>query len=230
MSGWIRNLLVLSTVVLGVGLSSAFAQETTAPSKPDRGVIATFWTMPKEDGNVTLLVSGESKPTTLAIDSNLPMSGVCHDCNMMLHFKAKDAGKSCDMCSCSLSNAECIVWTKLKTNAWQGLLPGLPRGTGLHLVYQVADKPDSGLKKLDIDRKVVLLPVTGLAGVTVPQILAMVKPFGGTRVEFVAENTQVLIHLSSEWTTENEAKFEKALTTVGCKIDWNTADTAVASK
>lgn len=218
-----KTLLGLTTVCLALAL----AMLGTAPraragddnSKP-ADVLASFWAMPKEDNSVTLMALGQQKPATMALQDSTIMGGICFHCQLKLRFKASDAGKRCTVCPCPMSSARCVAGKALKPDNWQQMLLALPKGTGLHAVYNEEGKPESGLKSLVVDHKAALLPVDGLSSETPAQLLALVKPLGGTKAELAADGKQLQIAFKEDWTAEKETKFEKALEKAGGKLTY----------
>jgi hypothetical protein len=173
---------------------------------------------PKEEGKITLLLSGQTKPVAVALSPDTTIGGICEDCLLLQKFKASEAAKKCAMCGCGAPNAVCIAWAKLKSASWQEMFTALPKGTVLRATFNTADKPESGLQSLIVDRRTVFLTVDGLSGQTPEQLLPLVKPFTGTKVELLADGKQLVIHLKDDWTLDRETKFEKALGNAGGKI------------
>ena len=122
------------------------------------------------------------------------------------------------VCGCSVSNAACIVGKAVKEGTWRAMLKALPRGVGIRPTFNTADKPESGLKKLIVDLREVLLPVAGLDGQSPDQLLSLVKPLGGTRAELINGGKRLSCHLKSDWTADKEGKLEKALAKVNAKV------------
>jgi len=206
--------LALALAAVGVvGMSQARADETRTT-----GNAAAFWAVPKETGKVTLLIPGQKDPVTTSVSEATIFGGICLDCNLPLEFKPGEAAKNCSVCGCAVSNAQCIVGKPLKSNTWQAMLQMLPHGTGLVPTFNDADKPESGLKKLVITLRAVMLPVSGLDTQTPDQLLALVKPLGGTKAELLDGGKLLAISLKSDWTAERATKLEKALNGVNAKI------------
>ena len=206
--------LLLASTTLGLfGMVSPARADDAGKSK-----VATFWTVPKEEGKVLFLVAGQKDPITTSVAPTTIFSGICLDCNLPFEFKTTETGKNCNVCGCAVSNAACMVGKTVKGNAWQSMLKMLPHGTGLVPVYNEADKPESGLKKLAITLRSVLLPVSGMESQTPDQLLALVKPLGGTKVELLDGSKLLSISLKSDWTVERETKLEKALEKLNAKV------------
>lgn len=207
--------MLLAAIAMGA-LSAALADE--AGSAKAAGKVAAFWAAPKETGKLALVVPGQKDPVTTTVSAATIFGGICLDCSLPLEFKPADAGKNCAVCGCAVSNAQCIVGKPVKSNSWQEMLQLLPHGTGLVPVYNEADKPESGLKKLTVTLRSVLLPVSGLDGQTPDQLLALVKPLGGTKVELLDGGKLLSVSLKSDWTAERATKLEKALEKINAKV------------
>lgn len=182
------------------------------------GPVTAFWTLPKEDGKVTIIVPGQKDPVTTSVTNTTVIAGLCLDCNLWLEFKSPEAAKNCAVCGCAVSNAACIVGKPVKGNTWQAMLKQLPHGTGLVPTYNEANKPESGLKKLTVTLRAVMLPVSGLEGQTPDQLLAMVKPLGGTKAELLDNSKLLSITLKSDWNFERATKLEKAIEKANGKV------------
>jgi hypothetical protein len=217
--------LALSLAAAGLG-SPARADEASKITAS--GALTMLAAPPKEEGKITLLLSGQTKPITVTLSQDTIVGGLCLDCMLDLRFKVSEAPKQCAVCGCAVPNAECIAWKKIKPASWQAMFAALPRGTALRAVYNTADKPETGLKSLLADRRTVLLTVDGLNGQTPEQLLALVKPFDGTKAELQADGKQLVIHFKDDWTVEKETKFEKALEKAGGKIVDIAPETAAA--
>jgi hypothetical protein len=207
--------LALALAAMTVGICSPVRADDAAKAG---GMLATFWALPKEDGKLTLVVAGQPEPVTVAVSDKTILAGICQDCSLPLEFKPGEAGKKCMVCGCAVSNAACIVGKPVKENTWQGMIKGLPHGVGLRPVFNTPDKPESGLSKLVVDLRSVLLPVTGLDGQTPDQLLALVKPLGGSQAELIDGGKRLLVHLKSDWTVDREGKLEIALAKVNAKV------------
>lgn len=179
---------------------------------------ASFWALSKEDGKIVLILAGQPKPVTVAMAETSHFAGVCQDCKLPYEFKPGEAGKNCNVCGCSVSNAACMIGKPVKSGKWQDMVKALPPGAGLWLTLNDPEKPDSGVKKLAVNLRTVLLPVTGLETQTPDQLLALVKPLGGTKVELIDDNTRLSIRLKEDWSDERAAKLEKALAKIDAKI------------
>jgi hypothetical protein len=207
---------LLATVLVGFSVTAMAADQETKAA--EAGALTTAIGVPDADGNIKLLPSGQNKPIAVVLGPDVRLFGTCACCLLPLNFKISDSGKSCTVCACNRTEASCIVDKDLKPSNMQSLFGTLPKGVGIKVVYNTPDKPESGLKTIDVDRKTVLLAVSGIAGQTPDQLVALVKPAGGTKAELVADGTQIVIHLKDEWTTAKLAKFEQALTAAGGKL------------
>jgi len=210
-------LVLAAMTAMAVGLVSPVRADDAGAAKKD-SVLGSFWTLPKEDGKVTLVLAGETDPVTVAVSDTTIFAGICLDCSLPLEFKPGDVAKKCSVCGCAVSNAACIVGKPVKEGTWQAMIKALPRGVGLRPTFNTSGKPDSGVKKLLVDLRSVLLPVSGLDGQTPEQLLALVKPLGGNQAELIDGNKRLSIHLKSDWTAERETKLEKALAKLNAKV------------
>jgi hypothetical protein len=214
-----QKLTVVVTLMLAAMAMGAMctARADDAATKTTAKV-AAFWTTPKEAGKLMLVVPGQKDPVTTTVGDATIFGGICLDCNLPLEFKTGDTAKNCAVCGCAVSNAACIVGKPVKSNTWQAMLQQLPHGTGLVPVYNEADKPESGLKKLTVTLRSVLLPVSGLDGQTPDQLLTLVKPLGGIKAELLDGGKLLSISLKSDWTFERATKLEKALEKLNAKV------------
>ncbi|HLK58115.1 MAG TPA: hypothetical protein VKU00_16225 [Chthonomonadaceae bacterium] len=215
MRKWIGTCALLMGVMLLSLLGTVRADETGKGKAA--GPVGTFWSLPKEQGKVSLVMAGQPDPVTVSVTNTTIFAGICLDCNLPLEFKPGEAGKNCSVCGCAVSNAACIVGKPVKEGTWQAMLKQLPHGVALRPTYNEADKPESGLKKLVVDLRTVLLPVAGLEGQTPDQLLTLVKPLGGTQAELIDNGKLLQIRLKSDWTTERAGKLEKALAKLNAK-------------
>ena len=209
--------IALLLAAMTVGMSSPVRANDAGTAKAS-SILGSFWAVPKEEGKLTLVLAGQPEPVTVAVSDKTQFSGICLDCNLPLEFKSGEAGKKCMVCGCVVSNAACIVGKPVKEGTWQGMIKGLPHGVGLRPTYNTADKPESGLSKLAVDLRSVLLPVSGLDSQTPDQLLALVKPLGGTQAELIDGGKRLSIHLKSDWTAERAGKLEKALAKLNAKV------------
>ncbi len=209
------GMLLLAGTVIGMNSQARADDQGSADANRH---LASLWILPKEEGKLTLVLTGQSEPVTVAVSEATVFGGICQDCQMHMEFKANESGKKCSVCGCDVTNAACIVGKPVKTPNWQGMLKGLPRGTGFQVEFNDPQKPDSGVKKLIVNLRTVLLPVTGLDNQTPDQLLALVKPLGGTEAELIDGGKRLSIHLKSDWTAAREDKLEKALTGLNAKI------------
>ncbi len=207
--------LLLAAVTVGM-TSPAFARDGDASKSA--GALGTFWTAPKDGGKLTLVLAGQAEPVTVDVSDKTIFSGICLDCNLPLEFKPDQAAKRCMVCGCAVSNAACIVGKPVKDGTWQAMLKGLPRGTTLRPTFNTSGKSDSGVSRLAVDLRSVLLPVVGLDSATPVQLLGLVKPFGGSQAELIDGGKRLSVHLKSDWTVDREAKLEKAMANLNAKV------------
>ncbi|HLJ54237.1 MAG TPA: hypothetical protein VKT77_04305 [Chthonomonadaceae bacterium] len=208
------------TAVLAAALAMSVGSQARAAdggAKP-AATLGSYWTMPQEEGKVTLILAGSADPVTTSVSDSTLFAGICLDCSLPLEFKPADVPKKCLVCGCAVSNAACIVGKPVKEGTWQAMIKALPHGVGLRPTFNTADKPESGIKKLTVDLRSVLLPVSGLDGQTPDQLLAIVKPFGGSQAELVDGGKRLSIHLKSDWTADRESKLEKALAKINAQV------------
>lgn len=212
--------LVLAALVVGL---SGMGRADDAKAG---GALGSFWTLPADAGKLTLVLAGQQDPVTVTVSDTTLFAGICLDCSLPLEFKPGEAGKKCNVCGCAVSNAACIVGKPVKEGTWQAMLKALPHGVALRPTFNTPDKPESGLKKLTVDLRAVFLPVTGLDSQTPDQLLALVKPLGGTQAALIDGGKRLSIHLKADWTTDKAAKLEKALAGVNAKVVVPEAPTA----
>ncbi len=154
-------------------------------------------------GNQVMLVTAnQPTPVATVVQPATQLGGICIDCGQFLPFTPAKAGASCQMCSCGSPNATCVSWNELKKPTWQAMLQSLPAGVGLRAVFNTPNDPSSGLKSLFINRRQVLLPVTGLNALTPQQLVALVRPVGATSATLLDGGTRMELNLKSDWTTK----------------------------
>ena len=209
--------MALAIAILALGTNAPARAADGDAAKPS-GVIGSFWTLPKEPGKVTLVLAGQAEPVTLNVTENTIFSGICLDCNLPFEFKPDQVGKKCMVCGCAVSNAACMVGKPVKEGTWQAMVKALPRGVALRPKFNTADKPESGISRLAVDLRTVLLPVSGLDSATPDQLLALVKPLGGSQAELIDGGKRLSVRLKSDWNFEKEAKLEKALAKLNGKV------------
>jgi hypothetical protein len=180
-------------------------------------LLSTLWALPNEDDVVTLLTLGQDQPTTVRMYRNTILIGKCRHNGFRLEFRPREAGKKCDVCPCAASAVECITGADIESRTWEEMLQRLPRGTALRAIYRVNGRPEAGLQGLVVDRRTVLLPVVGLNNATTEQLLALVKPIGGTGVQWAGNERQLVITLKEDWTPGREVELEKRLAQIGAK-------------
>jgi hypothetical protein len=205
-------------LVLGALLVGLFNTARADAPVDQTGVLASLWGAPQDDGKLNLVLVGTANPVATSIADATMIKTVCLDCGLPLEFKACEAGKNCMVCGCQVSNAACLVGKPVKANTLLAALKMLPRGTVLHITFTDPAKPESGIQKLSVDLRHVLLPVSGLDGQTPDQLLELVKPLGGKAAELVDSGKRLSVLLKSDWTIERETKLETAITGVNGKV------------
>lgn len=225
-----RSALVCMAVAFSMTGAGDVVRADQAAKISASGALTTLAAAPADGMKLSLLVAGEDKPVAVALSADSQLGGICVDCMLFQTFKPDAITKACMMCGCGSPNADCVSWAHLKTPDLVSFFKALPKGVGLRASYVTADKPDSGVKTLYVDRRTVLLPVDGLSSQTPDQLTALVKPFDGTKAELMDGGKQLVIHLKDDWTSDKEAKFEQALTKSGGKIvDADTAATTASA-
>lgn len=215
--GMLGGVLALTLALVATGtISRTNADETKSTQSAVK--TAAFWAVPKDGGKLMLLMPGHKDPVVTTVTDATLFGGVCTDCSLPLEFKSGEAAKTCSACGCSASNAACIVGKAVKSNTWQEMLKMLPTGAGLQPTFNEADKPESGLKKLVVTLRSLLLPVSGLDGRTSDQLLTLVKPLGGAKAELLDGGKLLSVALKSDWTADRATKLEKALEKINAKI------------
>lgn len=219
----IFSTLLLLAISLLASASIGAMQIYWFDSPTETTITATLLGVSKAKDRLTLLIAGHTAPVSVPIDGNTIIEGICHDCHQLQHFKASDAAKICTFCYCGSSNAECLAWQPIPKPTWRALLNALPFGTVLHLTLNRPDDPTAGIRYLLIDRLTILLPLKeGQNPITPEQLLSLLKPFGGVRVESLANGQQWLIHLKNFWTSEKASKLKKALSDAGINLAFPT--------
>ena len=215
----ISKLGVLCIALTAAALPTISKADTVEKSaNTDLGVLAAVWSVSVKDNSATFVLPESAVPVTVKLSTNTILGGICTDCGQFQPFKLSDAAKTCKKCACGSQNADCVAWTELKTPTWDALLESLPPGVGIHLVYNDANNPATGLKSLSIDRKIVLLPVVGLDSQTPAQLMALVKPVGGVKAQLLGKGKYLEITLKTNWTLKREAAFANDLSKAGAKI------------
>lgn len=208
---------MLILVASGVRAQSGGKGEQAKPT----GLVSTFLSIPKGSSAVSLLIAGRADEAKVSVNDETQMSGLCHDCNMMLKFTPLTAGKRCSVCPCAVSNAECVAGVPLKLASWESMLQGLPRGTALRIAFNSGDDATSGLKSLQVDLRAVLVPVAGAAKLDHDAILEAARPLGATSADIDVPSGQVRFGLKSDWTPDKAKKLEKALEEMGAVLNWD---------
>jgi len=205
--------LLLAAITLGA-MSPARADGAAATPA---AAVAAFWTVQKADGKLALVMVGQKDPVVTTVSDTTVFGGICLDCSLPMEFKTGEVAKKCAVCGCAVSNATCIVGKPVKSNTWQEMLQMLPHGAVLTPTFNTADKPESGLKKLIVTLRTVLLPVSGLDSQTPAELLALVKPLGGTTAELLDGGKLLSIKLKSDWTVDRATRLEAALGKINAK-------------
>jgi len=202
-----------------VAAAALIAIVTTVQAKAD-GLLsnASFFQLSSDPGSVSLTVPGQPAPVITKITDSTVFAGTCQDCMLPMEFKPAQAGKSCVVCGCAVNNATCLAGKPVKDGTWQSMMKSLPYGVGLTAVYVDSAKPESGLKKLTVNLRSVILPVSGLDGLTADQLIALAKPIGATKAELLDAGKLLSITLKVDYTADKAAKLEKAITAANGKV------------
>ena len=205
------GLIAAAIALLGAAASIAVRADGAAP-------IGSFWQIGKDAGKVELVLPGAAAPVVTSVSDTTVFAGICLDCMLPLEFKPAQTGKNCAVCGCAVSNAACIVGKPVKEGTWQAMLKALPHGVGIVPTYVEAGKPESGLKKIVINLRAVVLPVSGLDGQSPDQVLALAKPIGATKAELLDGGKLLSITLKADYTFDKATKLEKAIAAANGKI------------
>ena len=225
LTGW-RNAskltLLASVVVIGLlGLQTpraAGAEGDSVPAKVKSAeVVTTLWAAVPGGASAQLLTQGAGVAVETSVDARTQFVSLCHDCGQPMKFKSSESAKTCSVCPCAVTAAECTVWKHLKTSSWSEMLQALPQGTGLKVLYNTDGKPESGTKVMNIDRRIVLFAVDGQGTLDDANLLVLAKKVGATKAGFAAGGKQILMSLSAEWTTDKASKFVALLGKAGVK-------------
>ena len=215
----IKKLSVLGFALTIAALPTISRADTVMKfADTDFATLAAIWSVSSKDYTATFVLPQSAAPITVKLSPDTILGGICTDCGQFQRFKVSDAAKTCKMCACGSPNVDCVAWTELKSLTWDALLESLPPGVGIYLVYNDPKNPSLGLKSLSIDRKIVLLPVTGLDNQPPAQLLALVKPIGGVKAELLGKGKYLKITLKTNWTLKREATFANDLSKVGAKV------------
>ncbi len=171
------------------------------------------------DTGVTLNQVGAGAPIVATVSPTTELGGICEDCGMFMTFSTTQCTGTCKMCSCSDKNGICVSWAHLKSVTWQNMLKALPVGTGLRTVFNTPGDPASGLKDIYINRREVLLPVTGLTGKTTPELTKLISPVGASSAELTGNGKLLKITLKQDWTAKKEAQLATILGKVGGNVN-----------
>lgn len=215
--------LLLDFAAKANGAKNEAKNEYKKASSP--GIVSTMWTLQKEDAKVRLITLNDD-PILITIQPETLIAGMCVHCNLVMEIKAGQNAKNCTKCACSLSNTECFLNKVAGKNGWADMLKAMPPGTALLVEYLDAGKPQSGLKRLTIDYKTVLLPIKSASSPSAEDLKAAVRAVGGTSVELGDEGKRLLIHLKNDWTQDKEIRLAKSLAQIGVAIDFPAQETA----
>ncbi len=210
----VRSLLI--GVLTAVSLNQSIALDAVPAAAPP--ITTVLWTAQKDGPKLQLIIPGQKDPVTTLVSDSTIFGGICLDCNLPMEFKTSQSGKSCAVCGCAATNAACLVGKSVKTNSWQAMLTMLPAGTGLLPTFNEVGKPESGLKKLMVSLRSILLPVSGIENQTPEQLAAIVKPVGGANAKLLDGGKLLTFTLKTDWTLERAAKLNKAIETANGKI------------
>ena len=204
---------------LAAAMTMAVLGSTAAFGQVEKGkAVTTFWTFPKGQQAITLLVQGKAEPVTFNVSPDMPFGGVCMHCTLNQAFKVSEAKMTCKPCGCGKTNAVCTSWKDLKQATWEELIANLPLGIVLRASFNTPDDPASGLKGLWIDRRTIYVPVDGLAGKSAGELTAIAKAVGGSKAELTDGDKRLVINLKTEYDAESVAKLTKAIEKAGAKI------------
>lgn len=168
---------------------------------------------------LTLITSKQKGEVKTTVRSATVLGGICGDCGQFLPFVPSKSASICTICSCGSPNATCVSWTTLKTPTWQAMLQSLPVGVGIRAVFNTANDPSSGLKNFYVNRHEVLLPVTGLAKLTSPQLLKLAQPIGATSAALVDDGTRLKLNVKGDWSAASSKKLVDIIEKAGGKVD-----------
>jgi hypothetical protein len=157
--GVFTTLLIALVFNLGVR-DRAHAEKDTPTNR--QGLLTTLWEAPKDDTPLTLLVADQEKPITSTVKTDTIFDGICLHCQLKMQFTADKAPKKCHVCACALTCSECLCGKGDRQNRWETMLRTLPRGVALFLTFAEPDKPETGVTRVLVDKRTVLLPVDGL--------------------------------------------------------------------
>jgi hypothetical protein len=204
--------------LIAVVLAALCASVTGSVRADGAAPTGSLWQIGKDPGKVEIVLPGQAAPVVTSVTDTTVFAGICLDCMLPLEFKPAQSGKNCAVCGCAVSNAACIVGKPVKDGTWQSMLKMLPHGVGLVPTYVEAGKPESGLKKLVVNLRAVVLPVSGLDGQTPEQLLGLVKAIGGTKAELLDGGKVLTIALKGDYTFEKATRLEKAIAGASGKI------------
>ncbi|HLK55264.1 MAG TPA: hypothetical protein VKU00_01790 [Chthonomonadaceae bacterium] len=207
-------LFVIASGLLPVVPGGADEGKKAQPSETAIGV----WELPKEGDTLKLFTFEQVDPVKTTLTAKTLIEGICVHCQIALKFSALDLGKRCATCPCDLSNSECLLGKGGKLQTWGAFLKALPPGTNLRVEYDNPNTPDAGLKRLVVDRRKALLPVTGLAEMNTEALQKLGKTVGATRVECSSDSKRLLLTLKEDWSTAKEQRLEQALAKAGVKV------------
>ena len=207
--------------MLGVAVTAAIfaplAASRAADDKKTETALVSLWDISKDGATIKVVTPGQKDPQAFLVKDETVISGMCQHCMLPIQFTAAETGKKCKPCGCDVTNGACIVDKTLKPATAVSMFREVAYGTGLRVVYNEPNKPESGVKSIAVDRKTVFVTVDGLASQTPDQIAALVKPVGGTKASLVDEGKHLTFNVK-DWSPSTATKFEAAVTKAGGKI------------
>lgn len=179
---------------------------------PDlRGNIVTLLSTSNVNDSITLLIWGKSKPVKTIVNTKTMLECICYHCNIVMSFSISASSARCQMCPCDAANSECTTGDVMKKKGGIEALTTLPKGTQMRAVWEDAAKPESGLLRLIIDRRKILIPVDVDSTAMRVQISDAIKPMGGSHLEIGNDGKVIHITWEEDWSTARSVKLEKIL-------------------
>ena len=218
--------LVIFLVTLAT-VSAGSHRPTRAQSSAiaDTKIVAPMLLMnvPKGSAEVVLKVWDKTDQihTTLLADSLI--QGKCIHCNVAMSFKADRASARCSVCPCSASFAECLTGKGNSKTSRRDMIDNLAHGTALRVELIDPNKPDSGIKLLEVDPRSVLLPLTMPLVISDSDFLAIVKSIGALTVERADSGGLLRLTIKDDWTNDKASRMTKILANHGIDLDYSAA-------
>lgn len=207
----------------------AFASLSASPASPAREtktesaeVVTSIWNVQKTDDVVELQTLKQSVAVKTKLGTDTLIEGICLHCQIVIKCRAHELSKKCPVCPCELSNAQCLTG-KSDINSLTTLLKALPTGTALRVEYFDTSKPEMGVRRLVVDRHKALFAVIGMITIATQDLLKIGKSVGATDVERSEDGKRLQLTLKEDWTVDREARWERALSKVGAKVVFTTA-------